>query len=149
MTHLTPTAAPKAPPLPLHGKGMGVGGLALALALLLTTQTHAEPAHPARLHLGDHVLMTHDWDYDTDRWLPTAPEVNTACFRVTAVMGTETTLVLVSGRYFTWWDEVEQQPGYQDVWQGTTEFYLEKHPDAAPRELTQGLFTTVAGCAQS
>ncbi|NJS38029.1 MAG: hypothetical protein HC783_02445 [Rhodobacteraceae bacterium] len=75
--------------------------------------------------------------------------MNTACFQVTAVNGPETTLKLLSGRYFTWWDETNQQPGYQDTWLGTTEFYLEKHPDAAPRELAQGLFTTVAGCPVS
>jgi hypothetical protein len=132
-----------------------VGGLplailaALALLLTLTPQTHAEPAHPARLHVGDHVVMTHDWDYDTNRWLPAGPQVNTACFRVIAVKGTETTLKFISGRYFTWWDETNQQPGYQDTWVGTSEFFLEKNPDAAPRELAQGQFTTVAGCAQS
>jgi hypothetical protein len=144
MPRPTPTAAPETPPLPRRSKGLC--GVALTLTLL-TTPIHAEPAHPARLDVGDHVLMTHDWDYDTDRWLKTGPEANTACFRVTAVNGTETTLKLISGRYFTWWDEVEQQPGYQDTWLGTTEFYLEKHPNAAPRELTQGLFTTVPGCA--
>jgi hypothetical protein len=124
---------------------MEMGGFLLALTLL-TPQAQAEPAHPARLHVGDHVLMTHDWDYDIDRWLPAGPEVNTACFRVIAVEGTETTMELISGRYFTWWDETEQQPGYQDVWLGTTKEYLEKRPDAAPRELAQGQFTTVAGC---
>lgn len=149
MPHPTPTAAKSASPPP-RGEGMGVGGYLLAIALtLLTTPTHAEPAHPARLHVGDHVVKTHDWDYDTNRWLPTGPEENTACFRVTAVKGDETTMELISGRYFTWWDATDQQPGYQDTWVGTSEFYLEKHPDAAPRELTQGLFTTVAGCAQS
>jgi hypothetical protein len=146
MPHPTPTTAPEAPPLPRRRQGMGVGGFLLALTLL-TTPTHAELAHPARLHVGDQVVMTHDWDYDTDRWLKTGPEVNTACFRVIAVKGTETTMELISGRYFTWWDEVEQQPGYLDSWLGNGEFYLEKHPDAAPRELTQGLFTTVPGCA--
>jgi hypothetical protein len=127
-----------------------VGGRLLAIALvLLSTPTHAEPAHPARLDVGDHVVMTHDWDHDTNRWLPAGPEVNTACFEVIAVKGTETTLKLISGRYVTWWDETEQPPGYQDTWLGTSEFYLEKNPDAAPRELAQGTFTTVASCAQS
>ncbi|MCU0904014.1 MAG: hypothetical protein MUE83_09085 [Tabrizicola sp.] len=135
------TAATLVSPPP---RGKGLRGL--ALTLLLTSQAQAEPAHPARLHVGDHVLMTHDWDYYTDRWLPAGPEINTACFRVIAVEGTETTMELVLGRYFTWWDETEQRPGYQDVWLGTTEEYLEKRPDAAPRELAQGQFTTVAGC---
>jgi hypothetical protein len=119
------------------------------LALLLAAPALAEPANPARLQPGDHVVMTHDWDYDSNRWLPAGPEVNTACFRVLAVSGDETRLELVAGRYFTWWDEVEQQPGYTDTWLGTTELYREKNPNAAARELSQGLFTTVAGCAGS
>lgn len=146
MTYPTATTSASRPP---RGEGLHCLAIALMALTLLTPQAHAEPAHPARLHVGDHVVMTHDWDYDTNRWLPTGPEVNTACFQVIAVKGTETTLKLISGRYFTWWDETDQQPGYQDTWVGTSEFYLEKNPDAAPRELTQGLFTTVAGCAGS
>jgi hypothetical protein len=145
MTRTTATTSASPPP---REKGLGMGAHLLALALL-TTQAHAEPAHPARLAVGDHVVMTHDWDYDTNRWLPSGPEVNTACFRVLAVDGTSTKLELVAGRYFTWWDETDQQPGYQDSWDGTTPFYLEKRPDAAPRELAQGQFTTVPGCAGS
>jgi hypothetical protein len=141
------TAAQSASPPP-RGEGLGVGGHLLALALL-TTQAHAEPVHPARLAEGDHVVMTHDWDYDTNRWLPAGPEVNTACFRVLAVEGTSTRLELVAGRYYTWWDKIDQQPGYRDSWDGTTSSYLEKRPDAAPRELAQGQFTTVPGCAGS
>jgi hypothetical protein len=42
VTHPTPTATPKAPPLPRRGEGMGVGGLALALAITLTKATQAQ-----------------------------------------------------------------------------------------------------------
>lgn len=121
---------------------LGVTGLLAGLA----TPLGAEPPHPARLALGDHVVMTHDWDYSTNRWFAAGPEINTACFRVMAIQDLATTLELVSGRYHTWWDKTEQKPGYQDTWDGTTPFYLEKRPDAAPRELAQGQFTTVDGC---
>ncbi|MES2335327.1 MAG: hypothetical protein V4551_11705 [Pseudomonadota bacterium] len=36
MTHLIPTAASEAPPLPLRGEGMGVGGRPLAILAVLT-----------------------------------------------------------------------------------------------------------------
>ena len=42
MTHLPPTAAPEAPPLPLRGEGPGVGGCLLALTLALTSQAQAQ-----------------------------------------------------------------------------------------------------------
>lgn len=141
MTHPTPS-------LPSLAR-QRIAALVAAFTLaLLASPASADPAHPARLTVGDHVMPTHVWDADTDTWSPTGPEVSTACFRVAAVDGSETTLVLVSGRYVTHWDGVEQAPGYQDTWLGTDEVYRAKHPDAAPRELAQGLFTTVAACVQ-
>lgn len=102
--------------------------------------------HPARLLPGDFVIMSHDWNHETDTWDLADPKVATSCWEVTARTEAEIAMVLRAGAYHPWWSDAPKDIGFSDAWIGNSDAYLEAHPDAPPFELTEGLFTTVPDC---
>ena len=119
----------------------------LALLALCTTPALAEDAaHPARLEPGDFAVLTHDWNADRNTWAKAGPEVNQSCWQVLTVEGPMTKMELISGPYHPVWSDTAFEPGFQDEWDQTKSPFPEQNPGAAPRALTQGLFTTVKGC---
>lgn len=117
------------------------------LTLILTAApAMADTAHPARLTVGDFVLASHNWDYDSDRFLPAEPGTNTACFEVMKFNAYGVTLALRSGIYHPSWSSQPFGYGHTDIWMGNDKFYLERHPDAPAFELTRGLFTATPNC---
>lgn len=107
---------------------------------------HAETANPARLATGDLVLKSHSYDSKADRFIPVDAAQENACFTVLGMQGRFLVTELVSGHYAPAWMGATAEIGHRDEWIGNDEFYTANHPDAAPFELTRGLFTTVAAC---